>query len=919
MAFRLTLFGTLQATLDGEPLPIRGDIPRAIVARLGVEPGEILTAEQLVAELWDDPPPTVLSSLRAHISRLRGGGWDAVLGGGRRGYSLDVEPDAIDVVAYRRLATGEAGGSGGARSDDLAAAEKLWRGTPFAGLTEFPFVAPRVEQLETLRRLALLELGRAQLERGDHGSVPQTLAPVLEARPDDPELLGLFVRSLARAGRTAEALDALDAHRARVVEQLGLEPAPELAELRQSIVRQDPVVVSAALGTTPAVERVGVPIPLTRFVGRARELELIERGRAEARLVTLVGPAGVGKTRLAIEAARRTTSAVDDEQWLVDLAVVEEADRVIAGIADVLGVMEHSAAQLAERLRGRRALLILDNAEHVLGAVAAVVSQLLAHCEGLTVLVTSREALRMPGERLVAIDPLVGEAAPDAVRLFLQRATDTSGVVDWDDADLETATALCAALDGLPLALELAASRLDVLTLPEVAASVAHPGRAGGGRHDSITDALDWSIDLLSEAELAALRQLALFAGSFSLDAVAAVVAVDGSDARELTVALTRKSLVAAVASETGVRRFRLLESVQRYVRERHPEPDRAAWESRREAWAVQLVEEAELGLKSPDNRRATALLAESRPDLDAALEGAIERGDRATALGIVGPQAWHWYQRSHHVDGRSALERSLELPGTRHALHEAQALKALAFISSVGADPASTVAAVMRVAENVGPDTDPYHRMMSALMTGFIAAVSGDLDTALAQLDAAAAIRDAPEQKVEEWDRGDEVLFRGDILRMAGRPAEALDYLADSYRRAVETGNAFSLKSACFVTGQILTESKRGREALAIIRTGAVRALETEDWPTAISGVLNFGSALSSLERHSDAAELFAAGDQLGARFGFAPHNINPTHTQKYRERTRAALNDDEWNAAAARGARHGMRSVVRRLSELA
>ena len=914
MAFRLSLFGTLQATLAGAALPVRGDIPRAIVARLGVEPGEVLTAEQLIAELWVAPPPTVLSSLRAHISRLRGGGWDAVLGGGRRGYALDVDPDAVDVVAYRRLV---AGGTGGPRADELTAAERLWRGAPFAGLVEFPFVPGRVEHLDGLRRAALLELGRAQLDRGDHGSVPQTLDPVLATRPDDPELLALLARSLARAGRTAEALDVLDAHRARLVEQLGLEPAPELAELRQSIVRQDPVVVSAALGTTPAVERVGVPIPLTRFVGRTRELELIERGRAESRLVTLVGPAGVGKTRLAIEAARRTTSAVDDEQWLVDLAVVPDAARVVPAIADVLGALEHTPAQLAERLRGRRALLILDNAEHVLGAVAAVVTELLARCEGLTVLVTSREALRMAGERLVQVEPLVGDAAGDAVRLFLQRATDTSGIGEWDEAAVATATGLCRALDGLPLALELAASRLDVLSLSEVAASVGALGRgAGGGRHDSIADALDWSVALLSEAELSALRQLALFAGSFSLDAVADVVEVPGHDPRELVVALTRKSLVAAVASETGVRRFRLLESVLRYVQERHPAPDADAVRARREAWVVKLVAEAATLLRSHEHRKGHALLAESRPDISAALEGVIARGDRATAFRIAGPQAWYWYERSLHVDGKDWLERILALPGERAPLGEAQACLSLAYMAASSTDPAAIVASIRRMAQVVGDGTDAYHRMIATLMQAYVAALGGEPEAADALLTAAARIRD--EEGVDDFDRGDELLLRGEALRALGRHSQALDFLADGYRTALDTGNTFALKASCYVSAKALIEVRRAKDALPIIRTGAVSAVESEDWPMAVSSFFTAAAALAQLERHEEAAEFFGIGEGLGTRFGFSPQHADPAFTKRHSDAVKAALTADAWRDAWSRGAALSLPAGMRRLATI-
>lgn len=906
MPFSLSLFGPIVASVDGRVLPVRGVIPRAAIARLALSAGEVLTADELISALWDAPPPTVLSSLRAHLSRLRSSGWADLIGGGRGGYSLEAPPRTIDLLDYRALV---AGGDDDPRDVQLVAAERLWRGAPLVGLGDFPFAAPVIATLAELRRTATHELARIRLDRGEHALVSLALAPLLHDDPDDEQSVALNAEALARSGRTGEALDAIDEFRARMVEQHGLDPSDALALLRQSIVRQDPVVVASGLDDAVPVERFGVPIPLTRFVGRARELDVVETGRAESRLVTLVGPAGVGKTRLAIEVARRATSAVDDRQWLVDLAVVGDASRVLAAVADAVGSTEHRIEPIAERLRGGRALLVLDNAEHVLGTVAALANDLLSRCAGLTVLVTSREALRLAGERVVPIEPFVGASAPDAVRLFVQRATDSAGAPDWNDAELATVARLCAALDGLPLALELAAARLDVLTLAEVAESLRQDaGVTAGtlaGRHDSVDAAIAWSIALLSDTELAALRQLALFAGSFALDAVAAICRVEGADVREVAVALARKSLISVVASETGTRRFRLLESVRAHVRARHREQaaDAAAWAERHRDWLVTLVAGTGLALRGTEARRARAVFHETRPDLEIALDRAIEAGDRAMALRLAAPQSWYWYERGLLADGRSALERSLALPGESVPDAEAEAYRTLAFITTVGPDPRETVDAVRHLRDAASRGTSADLRLVAASMQAYLHAVDGDATQADACLDEAAAIRDDPDTALADWARGDELVLRGDTLRALGRQAQALDVMAETYRVGIETGNVFAIKGSCYVTGKALVDVRRAKDALPVLRTGAVRSLEADDVPSALSMLSVYASALVQLERQHDAVTIYTAVDAIGARYGFSPAGVDNGYNLRAQDAARAALALDEQVAAAERG----------------
>jgi predicted ATPase/DNA-binding SARP family transcriptional activator len=746
-AMRVALFGAFEVSGEGAPEAVRGAIPQAILARLALEPGRVFTADELVDALWAEPTAAVVSSLRAHISRLRSRGWGDVLMGGRAGYRLDLPHDAVDVVRYRALVAGEGGPS---RADELDDAERLWRGAPLSGFGEFPFAPRAADELSALRRTALLELATLRLEAGDAAAAAAVIAP-LSHHLDDEEVGALYARALDRSGRTADALATID-QRASALRDAGAGRSAALDALRLAIARQDeaePDVLDRP------VDRVGIPVPLTRFVGRETELETIRRGRAESRLVTLTGPAGVGKTRLAIEVARRARADEDERQRLIDLAVVSSPDRVVGAVADAVGASAHGIDAIADAVGGRRTLMILDNAEHVLGSTASLCARLLERCAGLSVLVTSRESMRMPGERVIAVDPLIGPGAGDAVALFLQRAGESSGIREWSEAELGAAERLCVQLDGLPLAIELAASRLDVLSLEELASSLAAaphddeapdggapddgrgPG-ARGGRHDSIDEAIAWSVRTTSASERALLAQLSEFSGSFTLEAVAGVCDAGDADPREVAAALARKSLVAAVAPTPGERRFRVLDTVKRHMRARHPLDDPEAWRRRHAAWMTDDAERRAPLLRTPENRRARAALTANRADLDDACLRLIAWGDRATAVRLVAALAWHWYERGSGQEAIATIERVLALPGAPAPDAEATALYAASFMQSVSGDVLAALRTMERFSIIAEEAEDPSLPMIACTMQATVAAHGEALELAEAQLAAA-------------------------------------------------------------------------------------------------------------------------------------------------------------------------------------
>ncbi|MEW1834222.1 BTAD domain-containing putative transcriptional regulator [Microbacterium sp. NPDC079995] len=894
---RIGLFGGF--TVSQGPDQVRGAIPQAIVARLAVTPGTPVTTDELLADLWSAPTASVVSSLRAHISRLRARGWGDILSNGRHGYRLDVAPDDVDVVRYRQLV--DIDRDHPARVERLTEAEALWTGPPLASLRGFPFAARIVPDLDGRRRSAVLELARRRLTAGDAAIASAVLAGYLSEHPPDEEVVRLHAQALSASGRTSEALDIIDAHR----------DAGDMSDLRAAIVRQEPALTGAGDPDRRRVDRTGIPIPLTRFVGRQGELDAVARGRAQSRLVTLVGPAGVGKTRLAIEAARRVGPEVDDVQRLVDLAAVPGPDQVRGAVADALGAAEHSVEAMARLLGGRRALLLLDNAEHVLGATAALSSALLERCEGLHIVITSREAMRMPGERVIAVEPFVGGAATDAVTLFQQRAADVNGAVSWTEPDLARVSELCERLDGLPLAIELAAARLDILSLDDVIASLEAPTRSAGGRHDSIDDAIAWSMRLTTASERTVLGQLVEFAGSFTLDAVARICAGDDIDAREATAALARRSLVAPLAVEWGERRFRVLDAVRRHVRRSAAEADLDGWRDRRADYLIGLAAQLSARLRTPDVLRAKATFAAWRADLDDALARMIQSGDRASAVALLSSLAWYWYERGLGADAVATIDRVLSLPGETDPDRESAILHAAAFLRAVGPDPLETVRMTHRFAGVADRTAAPQWPALADVMLAYLAAGAGDDDDAEEHLATSRRHADRiPDDAA--WARLDVQMIRGDALRLLGRPSQALDVLADAYRTGTSIGHTWVVKGACFVTGKVLTEVGRPADAVAILRTGALRSLESGDVTSAFAAIGATAAAFVRLDRAEAAATVLGAVDTVGARHGYNPAGSDGEYTTQARTAARAALTDVEWDAAYAAGAGMSVRAVM-------
>jgi predicted ATPase/DNA-binding SARP family transcriptional activator len=672
-AARFGILGTLQVVVDDVVVPIEALQLRRLVACLLLTPGRPVANRVLGECLWPDTegaarPRDADATLRVYASRLR-----TVLPPGVglprdvRGYRLDVEREDVDAGRFELLlassvATAAASVEEAAvTSANLREALGLWRGGALSEFRDEPWALGAAVRLDELRVVALERLNDARLALGEHGELCGELEHLVDEHPLRERLWGQLMVALYRSGRQADALRAFQRLRERLVDELGIEPGRELAELESAVLRHDrsldltlAAAAGAGLGHAEAVEggppvspvadgevearlrqplqrpvqRHNLPAQVTTFVGRERETAEVRSTLGETRLLTLTGPGGSGKTRLALEVAGRLFEDTGLPVWLVELAALTDPTEVEPSVAAVLGVKAPPgvalADELGEALRAEEMLLVLDNCEHLVGACATLVDTLLRLCPGVRTLATSREPLGVEGEVVYRVPSLgvpsrttddpAAIAREDSVRLFVERARAQQPAFVLDGSSAPRVASLCRRLDGIPLALELAAARLRVLSLGQVHDRLDERFRllVGGARtrlprQQTLEALIDWSYDLLARHEQVAIRHLAVFTGSFDFEAAEAVLEASGGrawGALDQLSSLVDKSLV--VAETTGeASRYRLLETIRQYALDKLvSEEGGAALENLRAAHAAYylgLVERAAPALSTPD------------------------------------------------------------------------------------------------------------------------------------------------------------------------------------------------------------------------------------------------------------------------------------------------------------------------------
>jgi predicted ATPase/DNA-binding SARP family transcriptional activator len=876
------LLGPIEAVRDGETLALGGPRQRALLGLLLLEPGRSLSADRLADELWGErPPPGAPATIRSYVSRLR-----SVLGPGApieatsSGYALSVSRESVDATRFERLVQEgqDALARGQARraADGLRGALELWRGRPFNGAGDEGALKSEAERLDELRLLALEERIQADLALGSAAELVHELEGLVREHPYRERFWAQLMLALYRAGRQADALDAYRRGREILAEELGLEPSENLKQLEQAILRQEVPEVK------PPEERHNLPAPVTGFVGREAELAEIERLLSEGRLVTLTGVGGVGKTRLALEAAARAIPNTPDGVFFVDFAGLGEAELVPRYAARSFDLGEQpgrsAGEQLTARLRDADLLLVLDNCEHLREACAELAQSLLAASPRLRILATSRVTLGVSGEVDFPVSPLELPAAdldPDelrsseAVQLFLARAREARHRLEDDQPALASAARICRDVDGLPLAIELAAARAKALSLEEIADRLSDRfrflvswRRLTAARHRTLEEAMDWSYELLTEDERALLRELSVFTGGFAFSAAVAVCLGDEARGEQLLGRLVDASLVVAEERE-GAMRYHLLETVRQYAGERLEETGEGDAVRRRHAeWCLALAEEAEPQLTGEEQTTWFATLEAESDNLRSALVFLGAAGEYELRLRLAVSISRFWYVRGYLAEARRWLEEALAegaedqpLDLRRRAL---TAAAAVALLQGEYADSTSFAEQALAAAREAGDDRFVANGLSNL---GAIVLAAGDHERAAELLEEAVGLaRKVGDTRIAALainNLGDLALTVGDYERAEPLFEESLALLEERGDTSNLARSQFNLGAVALQLGRADDARVRFREALELVD----EAGDKEDLAWCLEGT----PALAGVAgRGEDAALLLGAAGSL-------------------------------------------------------
>ena len=685
-------FGEFEAVEGGVPLPVRGVKQRTVLALLALHRGQPVSADRLIEALWGDGQvANPVNALQAQIGQLRRTLGAAAIVTSDAGYALGIGPDDVDAARFEQLvARGRRlleEGEVALASTVLGEALRLRRGEPLAEFADAGFAEAERAHLAELTLVAIETRVEADLVLGRHGELVGELEGLCREHPLRERLWELLMLALYRAGRQAEALRAYSEARDRLVDELGIDPGPALRELEARILAQDPALAAAGPAGLAAVR---APVAagnlrerLSSFVGRAAELGELSEAVRSSRLVTLIGPGGVGKTRLAVEAAAALRGEYRDGAWLVEFASVTEPGGVAPAVAGALGAAAagligppspDSTAELIVRfLAGRSLVVVFDNCEHVIGQAAALAEALTGAVPGLRLVATSREPLGVPGEVLVPVGPL---ARPAAVELFADRARAVRPGFTADGHTRPVIDDICRRLDSLPLAVELAAARLRSLTLATLAERLDDRfrlltvgARTALPRQQTLRAVVDWSYDLLFEDERRLFARLSVFAGGCDLAAAEAVCADDQVPTGEILDILSRlvdKSLAAAPDAGRDTR-FTQLQTLCQYGRDRLDESGEAdAMCARHAAYYRQMAQDAHEGLRGATGPMWRERLTSELGNLRAALDWFIARADADAALSLASGMAWLWFINSESAEGARWLGDALSATGPR-------------------------------------------------------------------------------------------------------------------------------------------------------------------------------------------------------------------------------------------------------------
>jgi predicted ATPase/DNA-binding SARP family transcriptional activator len=897
------LLGPFEVLSDGAALPVGGPRQRSLLAVLLLNANKVVRRDALIDAVWgEDPPARAQNALQVAIHGLR-----KLLGADRietvgDGYRLRVEPGELDVDDFLD-----------AHKESPAKALELWRGPALHGV-EAPFASAEAARLDDLRLAAVERRIERELDEGAHEAVVPELERLVVEHPYRERLRGLLMVALYRGGRQVEALDVFREARRTLLEDLGVEPGPELRGLEGAILRQDPELtplarVAAVAGNLPA--------PATALVGRELELAAVTGllRRPDVRLVTLTGPGGIGKTRLAIEAAWDLARAMPDGGYFVDLAPLDDPADVVPTIAHALPLGEERGTTLdsvKEALRERTTVLLLDNFERVDDA-AEVVSELLSAAPGLSVLVTSRSVLRLSGEHEYPLPPLRLPTAEDArrldalaqneaVALFVARGEAARRGFSLEADNAAAVAEICVALDGLPLAIELAAARVRQLAPAELAARLGERLEVLTGgprdrpdRHRTLRATIAWSHELLERGEQEVFAALGVFAGGCTPEDAEAVSSASPDDLE----GLADRSLLQRDAG-----RYSMLETIREFAVERL-ESGSGTDELRRrhaERFAALAQEASHVLWESVQGQNRASWLQRLEADyanLRAALAWA-DRSDPELALGIAVGLLEFWLSRCHFEEGLAWLDRAIAHSPDAETSLRARALHSAAFLA-FGCGDAERCAAVgeesLALYRDLG-DREGIGRTVHLLSQ--VAVELGQRDRALAY--AEESLRLARELG---HVRGLIVSLRelGTLTAEGGDQARANELLDESERLAREHGDDSAL-AAILLDQSGLALVARDTESAASLARAAVELYSRYGTTAGIAEGVHVLALAAEADGSPDrAARLIGAAEALRDAAGTRLMATNAGDFEDAIQRASASLGEAAFEAARAEG----------------
>ena len=698
------------STSTGAPVEVPERKVRLLLAALVAAGGEAVPADALIGRVWGEQLPAhpervlraKLSVLRASLDQVEPGLRDR-LSHGPGGYTLSVDPSMIDAEQFTAdIARARRMPAAADRATVLGEALTLWRGHAYADMADELWLAPVIEALHEARLSAMESRAEALLEVGNPAPAFEIVERAITEHPLRERLAGAHMLALYQLGRQREALESFDSLRRHLVEDIGADPTPSLRELHSRILRQDPTLASRA-DTVDRVAHGNLPVATTQLIGRSEETRQILELLAENRLVTLTGVGGVGKTRLALHGAESVRTRFDRAVWWIDLSQLtarvsvdspDTGEEVARLVVTALGLPAERTSRsgtdrLAEVFADRPVMLVLDNAEHVLAETSAFAGELLSRASGLVILTTSRQAFGRTEEQRFEVRALSTVAfghASDAAQFFIGRARATDPGFNPHAANMAVVEQLCHRLDGLPLALELAAARVKGLSVGDLLKRLgdrldllARPHYWQPRRQQTLRGTIDWSWSLLETRQKTLLRRLAVHTGSWSLAAIETICADEPGGSGEVLspnevvdalIGLVDQSMVATISTGSELR-YALLESIRLYCAEK-------LWQAgehyeinyRHRSYFRKLAQEQDPRLRGPDQREALARLNAESVHLDHAFGEALAADDGAEAVALAVATFWYRWITEHLGRQQERLTAAIEATGPQDSAY---------------------------------------------------------------------------------------------------------------------------------------------------------------------------------------------------------------------------------------------------------